>query len=292
MLALKMLRDTPWTAALRYAWATLLACIVLKWILPAAWVQALHPLFKVAPLFPFAAKDLSHLPDAFARTRAALARRDWRALSVAWLAPELVGMLRLGREMRRGCFNWLLRRPHPALPAGQAFGYLARSSYGTAIAVVLFAALIELPLDGAIASLFVKNPDRRLLMHVLMLGAGLSSLVWVLGDRWLVGKGQHVLDGEALHLRVGARTAGTIPRHAIVACKPLTVPRAEWCASHGVDPRRTLLASPLDKPNTVLILDPDSSVRLTHLGMERTGLACVFLYLDGPQALAAALHRA
>ncbi|HEX8786406.1 MAG TPA: hypothetical protein VF793_09500 [Telluria sp.] len=286
------LRDTPWSAAMRYAWATLLACIFIKWILPAAWVRALHPLFKVAPLLPFVAKDLAHLPDALARTRAALALRDWRALSVAWLAPELVGLLRLDRAQRRGFLGWLLRRPSPALPPGQAFGYLERSAYGTLIVIVLFATLVELPLDGAIASLFVKDPGRRLWLHLLMLGAGLASLAWALGDRWLVGAGRHVLDGDAFHLRVGARTTGSIPRHAILGCEPLTVARAEWCRRHGVDPRRSLLASPLDKPNTVLILDPDSAVRLTHLGMERGGLSCVFLYLDQPQALASALGKA
>lgn len=145
---------------------------------------------------------------------------------------------------------------------------------------------------SACATLFVKDPGRRLWLHLLMLGAGLASLAWALGDRWLVGAGRHVLDGDAFHLRVGARTTGSIPRHAILGCEPLTVARAEWCRRHGVDPRRSLLASPLDKPNTVLILDPDSAVRLTHLGMERGGLSCVFLYLDQPQALASALGKA
>jgi hypothetical protein len=50
-----------------------------------------------------------------------------------------------------------------------------------------------------------------------------------------------------------------------------------------------VLASPLDKPNTVLIFESDGRVRLTHLGVERTGLACVFMYLDRPQDLIQAL---
>ena len=33
------------------------------------------------------------------------------------------------------------------------------------------------------------------------------------------------------------------------------------------------------------MLTPDSHVRLTHLGVERTGLACVFLYVDQPDRL-------
>jgi len=291
MLAFHQLRDAPWSAAFRYAWATLLACVFLKMILPAAWVHALQPLLKVAPLLPLAAKDLAHLPDALARTRVALVLRDWRALLLAWLAPELVGLLRLDSALRRGFVSWLLRRPQPALPPGQAFSYLERGAYGSLVAMALISTLVDLPLNGFIVQLFVKTAQQRHVIHVLMAVACLSSLAWVLGDRWLVGKGQHVLDDDVLHLRVGARTSGRIPRHAIARCEPLTVTMDAWLRQRGIAPRRSLRVSPLDKPNTVLIFNDNSPVRLTHMGVERTGLACVFLYLDSPQALASKLRH-
>jgi hypothetical protein len=291
MLACHQLRAAPWSAAFRYAWATLLACVFLRMILPAAWVHALHPLLKVAPLFPLAAKDLAHLPDALARTRAALALRDWRALCLAWLAPELVGLLRLDSALRRGFVSWLLRRPQPALPPGQAFGYLERGAYGTLVAMALFTMLVEVPIDGLIVPLFFKSAHQRNLIHLVTIIGSLSTLVWVLGDRWLVGKGQHVLDDDCLHLRVGARTTGSIPRHAIARCEPLTMTMDAWRREHGIAPHRSLRVSPLDKPNTVLILHSNSPVRLTHMGLERSGVACVFLYLDSPQALVSALHH-
>jgi hypothetical protein len=56
-------------------------------------------------------------------------------------------------------------------------------------------------------------------------------------------------------------------------------------------PADMLIASPLDKPNTVLILKNDCPVRLTHWGVQREGLACVFLYVDRPDALVAALRE-
>ena len=283
------LRDIGWADALRYAWATLLACVFLKWILPAAWVHALQPLFKVAPLCPLLAKDLAHLPDALERTRVALASRDWRGLFVAWVAPELVGLLRLDSALRRGFFRWLLRRPQPAPPPGQAFGYLERGAYRSAVAIVLFCMLVELPLDGFIVPLFFKSAHTRNLIHLFTIIGSLSGLAWVLGDRWLLGKGRHVLDDEFLHVRVGARTSGSIARHAIAGCARLTITADEWCRRHGIQPRAGVCASPLDKPNTVLILDPYSPVRLTRMGVERSGLACVFLYLDSPQALVSAL---
>jgi hypothetical protein len=47
--------------------------------------------------------------------------------------------------------------------------------------------------------------------------------------------------------------------------------------------------SPFDKPNAVLLLRPGSGVSLTLNGMRRESPTCVFLYLDRPDTLVAAL---
>lgn len=78
---------------------------------------------------------------------------------------------------------------------------------------------------------------------------------------------------------------------AIAGCERLSIPMAEWCARHGIDPRAALCASPFDKPNTVLMLAPGADVRLRHMGRARSGLACVFLYLDRPDTLIAAVQQ-
>jgi hypothetical protein len=148
-----------------------------------------------------------------------------------------------------------------------------------------------MPLDAAIVPLLVNDPGAARVLHALMFVSCLSGLVWVLGDRRLVGAGQHVLDAEGLHLRIGARTEGTIPRAAIAACERVNEPVQAWCRRRGIAPIDTLVASPLDKPNTVLILHDDCPVRLTHWGVAREGLACVFLYVDRPDALATALRQ-
>jgi hypothetical protein len=127
-------------------------------------------------------------------------------------------------------------------------------------------------------------------IHALMLAGSLSTLAWVLGDRWHVGAGSHVLTDEGLQLRVGARARGSIPVDAIAACERIDEPVHAWLRRRGIARRDTVTVSPLDKPNTVLILKADSRVRLTHLGVERTGLLCVFLYLDRPQDLQRCLN--
>jgi hypothetical protein len=153
---------------------------------------------------------------------------------MAWLPPELVGLLRLDARMRHGFLSWAWRRPQPALPEGQVLTCLEQGSYRAAFVIVL-------------------------------------------------------LTSDSLELRVGARTRGSIPLYAVRSCERLSEAAASWCRRHGIERRATLLASPLDKPNTVLMLDQDCPGRLTHLGLEQTGLRAVFLYLDRPHALIDAL---
>jgi hypothetical protein len=286
------IRRTPWRTVLRNAWLLLLGGMFLGMVLPAWLFQSIRPLLLAMPLMILAAKDLSHLPDALERTRAAIGGRDWIRLPSAWLPPELVGLLRLGRAQRQGCIAWLLRRPPPAPPAGQAFGYLGLGAYRTAFAIAVFCLLVELPLDAAIVAVLPVDPDKRRLLHVLMTMGGIAALAWVLGDRWLVGAGCHALDSGVLRLRVGARAAGDIPVAAIADCRRIDEPVARWCARHGVDVLRTLTVSPFDRPNAVLVLRPGERVRLAHLGRERVDIDCVFVYLDRPAALVDAIGQA
>lgn len=279
------LRRTPWSDVLRNAWLVLLGGIALKVMLPTGLSHALRPLLLMAPLLVLIAKDLSHLPDALQRTRDILRARTWRKLPAAWLPPELVGLLQLGAAQRRGCLDWLLRRPQPALPAGEAFSYLQFGAYRTGFAIVLFSLFVELPIHALILPLFIHDPARLHLIHLLMLVGSLSTLAWVLGDRWHLGAGSHVLTEDGLELRVGARAHGSIPVDAIAACECMDEPVHAWLRRRGIARRDTVTVSPLDKPNTVLILQADSRVRLAHLGVERTGLRYVFLYLDRPQDL-------
>lgn len=282
------LRHLSWMDIAQRAWLCLLGAIALKLAVPDALKDSLRPLVLIAPLLPFMAKDLAHLPDALERLRGARAARDWCGWSTACIPPELLGMLRVDAAMRRGFFAWLRRRPQPALPAGETFSYLDYGSYRTAVAIVLFATLFEMPLDALVLPLFIKDAH---MLHCVMAVGSVSTLIWVLGDRWLVGRGCHMLTDEGLQLCIGARTSGTIPLDAIAACRRIDITPEQWCRRNGVERHRALLASPLDKPNTVLMLTPYSSVRLTHLGVERRGLACVFLYVDRPERLHDALRK-
>jgi hypothetical protein len=288
-LQAERIRRTPWLDVIGKAWLTLVGGMFIALVLPKQLAHGLRPLLLAAPLLVLLAKDLSHLPDALERTRGILRTRAWRSLPSAWLPPELVGLCRLDRELRRGFLAWALRRPQRALPAGRMFPYLERGAYRTGIAIVLFSIFVDIPLNAAVLPLFLHDPAKLRLIHMLLLAASLSNLVWLYGDRWLIGSGQHVLTEDGLQLRVGARTHGLVPREAIARCERIDEPTANWLKRHGIERRRAVKASPLDKPNTVLILTADSRVRLTHLGVERSELSCIFLYVDRPQNLIDAL---
>jgi hypothetical protein len=283
------LREARWTDQFLQVYLIFLGACVLRFALPDALGHALRPFLLAAPLLPLIAKDLAHFPDALARTRAAVRARTWRALPAAWLPPELVGLLRLERALRRGFVGWLLRRPRPVQPAGHSFAYLERGSYRTACAILLVSCLLELPIDAGIVQLAAADHATRLTIHLLMLAGALSSIAYMLGDRWLIGAGEHVLTEQGLELRIGARTHGTIPMTAIAACERIDEPAAAWLRRHGLNPRQAVRASPFDKPNAVLRLKPDNKVPLNHMGVERSDVSCIFLYLDRPQDLIHAL---
>ena len=258
------LRRTPWLDVIRTAWLVLLGGIFIKAILPAPLANTLRPLLLLAPLLVLVAKDLSHLPDALQRSRTAMRMRAWRQLPAAWLPPELVGLFRLDRALRRGCLNWLRRRPQPPAPAGRGCAYLEQGSYRTAVAIVLVSTFIELPLHAAVLPLFVHDAGT---LHVMAPGyAGGSPVDAGLAVRRpLAGRGRPSrADGggpaaarRRPHPRPGAAGGDRALRNASRRAR-----RGRCRRRNGIEPRSAVRATPLDKPNLVLILEKDSPVCL------------------------------
>jgi hypothetical protein len=119
----------------------------------------------------------------------------------------------------------------------------------------------------------------------------LYTLAWVLGDRWRIGAGHHVMTAEALHLRVGARVEGTLPLAAIACVEPVDLLLPTWRHRHGVARSDTLVVTPFDKPNCVLMLHQNAQIDiLLHQVTTRLPMY-VFLYLDRPALLTAQVDR-
>jgi hypothetical protein len=172
-----------------------------------------------------------------------------------------------------------------------AFGFGKRSSYSTYVLVALFSTLIDLPLNGFIASVVVRDPLIQNRIHVLCGALAVYSLVWILGDRWLMQGSSHVLGETTLDLKIAARLTAQIPLTAIAACEAIS-DGAAWRQRHAVARNDTLTATPADAPNIVLTIADYAAVPVVHWQVERRAPRYLFLYVDEPSGLAAALGEA
>lgn len=142
--AIHRLRDASWLDLLKCAYFILIASF-LAGLAVSSQVRStfIKPGGLALVMMLFIAKDLVHAPEAFARLRLARAARQRipRQLA-ALLPPGLIGWLRLEREMWRGCWAWMRRRPRapkrvfhsarsaaaPALPKARRSGAGAAAS--------------------------------------------------------------------------------------------------------------------------------------------------------------------
>lgn len=283
---------TPWHHVFGYALLTIFLGVLLSWTMPPELRKPFNRLVLFAAALMFVAKDLAGTPQFLQRVRtAAIDGSSWRGRIVALFPPEFIALLRLDRALMRGFFGWMTRRNPPARPEGVKLTYLERGAYSTAIAFALFSVFVDIPLNMFIVSVLpIIESEQRSILHLIFGLAAAYGLVWVLGDRWQVrGGGCHVLTATGLDLQVGARTSGTVPLAAIASCERVNEKRMAWCLRRGARVGSTLLVSPFDQPNLVLILKPESGVTLTHYQLEQKDPTYIFLYLDRPELLAAAV---
>lgn len=284
------LNDTGWVTWLGYAYAVFLTVALVRQVGPESWRPSLRVFGLALPLLLIVAKDLSSLPDVAARLR--VLRREGAGISqwiAACLPQGLIGLPRLERAIWRGFFGWVRRQPPPARPAGLKLTFLEQGAYSTVIAIGLFSLLVELPLGAAILPLVVKDADTVGTLHLVFAAGSLYSLMWLLGDRWLLHGGHHVLTSTHLDLQVGARASACIPLEAIEDAQSLRQPVVQWRRAHSYRDMEAVNITPFDKPNLVLRLREGAACTITHHGLERNGVRYVFLYLDRPERLLRAL---
>lgn len=291
---LAWLQDTNWWQMLGYAWLVFVFGRFATYLVPEAARPLLDKPLLLLPLLLIVAKDLAGIPD-FSRRMRQVARKGtpWRERLGATLPPEFLAFLKLGRAMRRGFLAWVRRQPHPARPEGTLLTYTERGAYSTVLALAVFSACIELPIDAAIASIFIDEPRLRAILHVCSLLSAATILMWVAGDRWMVrGAKGHVLTADTLDLSIGARASGLIPLSAIASCETLAEKPEQWRKRHEVAARDTVTVSPFDAPNVVLRMRRGVPVTVTSYQLAKQDPAYVFLYLDRPELLGAAVRRA
>jgi len=290
-------RARPFAALGRWPWsATLLrgalAMLALRWLAPhllpakahAAAAQAGWALLGVL----VALRWVAGLPEGARRARAC--GRAWPVRLALLLVPaELPGLLRLALVTADGCLAWATRRVPPPRPEGLRLGDRRKGVYDGFFAMNVISFVVEIPLMALLMS-SVAKPWPHVVLHTLEA----ALVVFVLGDRWWVHAGGHVLTATHLDLCAGARALARVPLAAIASIEPLGkgVTRQAWCRAHGVHPADTGTVSVMDGPNLVLTLQGGVAGTWSRLQVQRPLPRHLFIYLDDPAALAPAVAAA
>ena len=240
----------------------------------------------IAMLALFTTKIFAGLPDGIKRANLAiLQKKSWYLPIIALVPEELAGWVRLERAIWKGFFGWATRKFPLPPPQGLRIDFLKRSTYSIVFAIVLLALLVEIPFCGVIVSLIEQDPTRRIQIHIILFALTAYSLVWILGDRWLVKHSVHVLTETQITFHIGARTLGTVPRNAIKRVQLVKQSRDKWCKLHKVSMRETVLITPYDDPNVVIELIPHVETQITYFQADRSASRILFLFVSNPELL-------
>ncbi len=178
----------------------------------------------------------------------------------------------------------LLRRPS-RVPTSSATVYvpMAASRSEWFVPFLVIATVVE---GGAVhLLLYLLVPGSGWLQGLLLAVHGYGVL-WLVGDRRLMGQSAHRLEADALELELGLRFAASIPYAQVERVLPLRTD-AERRSVQPRRGRRNPQVTPLDAPNVHLCLR--EPVRYTTLlGLKRS-TAHLDLFVERPEEFLAAL---
>jgi hypothetical protein len=226
----------------------------------------------------FAAKEAVDAPLNWGRAarRFRAERRPVRALFEA-IPCEIRGWFRTFWAWQLGFVTWLLDRMPPKEAGDPVTGYLRRSGYTSLLPMLVASSLVDIPLLHAFVEFAAIPAAQKPWLHLGALGLHVLAFTSLLGDRYLLGAGQHLATDTHLHIALGARAGGLIPLQSLAAVDRL---RPDFKLGRlGPD---EVVVSPWDAPNLMLTLSTPASLQV--LGAPRNGLCKLYLYVDEPDA--------
>jgi hypothetical protein len=205
------------------------------------------------------------------------------ALFHVLLPAELLGVVRLVALTLAAGVLWLLRRPVPPRPPGVVLEDRRKGMYDTIFAMNVVGAITEIPLSILLMPGLVPDEGLRVALHCTEVLLNLA----IVGDRWLVNAGGHILTGSRLVLRAGLRASADVPLAEILKIDvvPKSTSLAEWSRSRGLDRFDAGVISVIDSPNVALRLASVAERTWTRWQSERARPGCLFVYVDDPEGL-------
>lgn len=253
VFALMLVRDAELRSSIKVAW---LAFLVLG----------------------FALKEAVDAPMNWSRAarRFRAERRPVRALFEA-IPDEIRGWFRTFWRWQLGFVSWLLDRVPLKQSGDPVTGYLRRSGYTSLLPMLVASSVVDIPLLHAFVEFAAIPSAQKPWLHLGALGLHVLAFTSLLGDRYLLGAGQHLVTDTHLHIVLGARADGLIPLQCIAAVDRL---RPDFKLGRlGPD---EVVVSPWGAPNVMLTLSTPASLQV--LGAPRNGMRKLYLFVDEPDA--------
>lgn len=229
-------------------------------------------------VFAFAAKELVDAPVNWERARAVYRERRsfWLAMWVA-IPEEIRGwgrtFLALQLAFLRKAFGGASKIEER--PAG--FTYLQRSGYTSLMPILVISSLVDIPLAHLAIGYSNLPESTQFGVHAFIVLAHVLAFSTLIGDRFLIGPGQHEITPTDLLISLGARANGKIPLDAIISATKLTGPLKPKSVS-----AKDVVISPCCNPNVALALR-EGGCELNVLGSDLRNVRTIYLYVDRPE---------
>lgn len=218
--------------------------------------------------------------------RSAADARWWARLEAslaARLSPTLARLAVSEVRLVWAALRALTRRP---VPPAEGFTATRSSSWRVVAGALLLVALGEAVAVHALIEVFW--PDASAAVHGILGAVHGYGILWLLGDARLMTESSHRITDGGLHLDLGLRWSGLLPRARIT----------EVIAGEVAEPDRllgekrpvgTVAVTPLETPNVTLRLDAPVTLR-GLFGVEREARE-VLVYVDDPAGFVAAVTQ-
>lgn len=228
-------------------------------------------------------------------TRTRLHRQNRQRTSIlktigTLLPPIIPAFFKLQVDIFSGFFAFLRRQKSPVDALhGATFSYLLNGQYNTFITIIFLSTIVDIPFAAFMTNVFEKDPGTRTIIHCAILLLTIYTLIAVLSDRWRLRACQHVVGDQYLHLRLGFRFSADIPFEQIEKMTMINDSKRIWCAKNKISFLDEFTVSPIDQPQILIELKPDSQIKMESLKMLQDVPRFLFLYVDKPQAFIGAI---
>lgn len=269
----------------RLSWCNVLALLILIYVFGGAFLQR----YTALPLAAFAcallvlAKYLADLPYQWRYARESLTL----AGKCQYLLPSCVpAFVEITWAAGSGFLLWVARRKAPEQAGlGTPLGYLKKGQYNTLLWLGGISLIGDVPISALLIGVFTHDPVLRLHAHLVFGAITLWSMVALLGDSYWIRRTSHSLNGDMLQLEISRRFYALVPAASIDHAEFMDGSPYSWRTAHKIKGRDTMLVTPFDTPNVIVVLRSDAEVEASVFKVRCTLPRYLFLYVDEPGVL-------